>query len=610
MEATDGSAPWSTFVNLTAAGGAPAQYFADTQRIGYGTTGFETFTIDVPDRFRGKTATLRFEASGGTVYLDNVFFKSQHLLLGNPTEARATNTPVPNLYFNNYLLEKPQYTSSFNGDSHIPNWSAWQLNDNWSGSDRPSDDPFFRDPNVNALNFVSAKKTDYDRPLSEIPGTIQADNKPYKLAPGHLVPNADRSRNLKDATSTFATSNIVPQHGTHNNSIWKSLESFANDLTAEKSREIYIYAGGAGEKSEKLNINVISDPTYSSYSIQVPEHLWKVILVLDRPGLGINEITTQNAKAFAVWTENTLPEPGSAPYTPWYNGGMQIMPVRALEDPLNRDANNQARGITYNFFSNLPEVISQQLKVTLPTIPTRNPKSAFLLASTTTSNENTLLASANTTVWHDGFEEDGTLEIGTLANLSTLQIGSSEICESQGSTFEKSTAQIAPSQVGTRQSGQTNTSSTQINTLKIRPIKTDQTQYSTSEICTPEINLLHEKLIKDSTSEVCTAQINSIQLITAVDVQTRKVSFSSSVASEQFFSFNPRHTPTSNLIALNSTAVSLWQSFFPKFDLTLEVRDLPTGQLAEAQLTGFDANGRPNAGTLLLDYNGNDLGWF
>jgi hypothetical protein len=32
--------------------------------------------------------------------------------------------------------------------------------------------------------------------------------------------------------------------------------------------------------------------------------------------------------------------------------------------------------------------------------------------------------------------------------------------------------------------------------------------------------------------------------------------------------------------------------------------------LAIAQLTGFAANGTPNAGTLLLDYNGNDLGWF
>ncbi|MBW4554016.1 MAG: hypothetical protein KME35_23375 [Aphanocapsa sp. GSE-SYN-MK-11-07L] len=72
----------------------------------------------------------------------------------------------------------------------------------------------------------------------------------------------------------------------------------------------------------------------------------------------------------------------------------------------------------------------------------------------------------------------------------------------------------------------------------------------------------------------------------------------------------PSHNPYSNLIALNSTAVNLWQSFHPNFDLTLQVTDLPTGQLAEAQLTHFGTNGTPNAGTLLLDYNGNDLGWF
>jgi hypothetical protein len=38
--------------------------------------------------------------------------------------------------------------------------------------------------------------------------------------------------------------------------------------------------------------------------------------------------------------------------------------------------------------------------------------------------------------------------------------------------------------------------------------------------------------------------------------------------------------------------------------------DLPTGQLAEATLTGFDASGRPNSGTLTLDLDGNGLGWF
>jgi hypothetical protein len=54
------------------------------------------------------------------------------------------------------------------------------------------------------------------------------------------------------------------------------------------------------------------------------------------------------------------------------------------------------------------------------------------------------------------------------------------------------------------------------------------------------------------------------------------------------------------------------------FNLNIAVTDLPTGQLAEAQLTGFAANGTPNAGSLLHllggrcanDYNGNNLGWF
>ena len=55
-------------------------------RIGYGYQGFETFQVNVPDEMRGKTARLRFELHGDTeVYIDNVFFKSEHLKFGNPS---------------------------------------------------------------------------------------------------------------------------------------------------------------------------------------------------------------------------------------------------------------------------------------------------------------------------------------------------------------------------------------------------------------------------------------------------------------------------------------------------------------------------------------------
>jgi hypothetical protein len=71
-----------------------------SNRIGYAENGFQTFQVDIPNEFRGKTVELRFELSGSkTVYLDNVFFKSQHLLFGSPIlegkEARKNlDTPV------------------------------------------------------------------------------------------------------------------------------------------------------------------------------------------------------------------------------------------------------------------------------------------------------------------------------------------------------------------------------------------------------------------------------------------------------------------------------------------------------------------------------------
>lgn len=46
------------------------------------------------------------------------------------------------------------------------------------------------------------------------------------------------------------------------------------------------------------------------------------------------------------------------------------------------------------------------------------------------------------------------------------------------------------------------------------------------------------------------------------------------------------------------------------FDVGFVIKDLPVGQLAEAQITHFNASGQPIAGTLLLDHNANGLGWF
>jgi hypothetical protein len=47
---------------------------SNIRKIGYGTEGFETFYLNVPEELRGKAALLKFEINDGTVYFDDISF--------------------------------------------------------------------------------------------------------------------------------------------------------------------------------------------------------------------------------------------------------------------------------------------------------------------------------------------------------------------------------------------------------------------------------------------------------------------------------------------------------------------------------------------------------
>jgi len=53
---------------------SPEELDSNTRKIGYGTEGFETFYLNVPEELRGKAALLKFEINDGTVYLDDISF--------------------------------------------------------------------------------------------------------------------------------------------------------------------------------------------------------------------------------------------------------------------------------------------------------------------------------------------------------------------------------------------------------------------------------------------------------------------------------------------------------------------------------------------------------
>ncbi|MGE5655759.1 MAG: DNA/RNA non-specific endonuclease [Actinomycetota bacterium] len=193
-----------------------------------------------------------------------------NLLMGNPSNA-APSIANPD----NYLIAKPQYVLSYNNKTHIPNWVSWQLNQSWIGKTDRKDD--FRPDDSLPAAWYKVRPTDYT-------------GSGYDR--GHLAPSADRTRNETDNSATFLMTNMTPQAPELNRGVWGDLEEYCRQLVSQ-GKELYIVAGPLGSKgsigkTEKIN---------------VPAKNWKVIVVLDRQGLGVQGVTA-NTRAIAVIMPN------------------------------------------------------------------------------------------------------------------------------------------------------------------------------------------------------------------------------------------------------------------------------------------------------------------
>lgn len=199
---------------------------------------------------------------------------SPHLLLGKPSNATPFNA-------NDYLIVRPQYVLSYNRSKGISNWASWQLNQSWLGElPRPAFEPDLKLPS----DWYHVQPSDY---------TGSGFDR------GHLVPAADRDKTLADSTSVFVMTNIMPQAPDNNQGPWERLESYCRELVRQ-GKELYIVAGGFGMGGTGLKGK---RPTIAKGKITVPEQIWKVIVVLDRPGLTIDSIS-ENTPVIAVIMPN------------------------------------------------------------------------------------------------------------------------------------------------------------------------------------------------------------------------------------------------------------------------------------------------------------------
>jgi endonuclease G len=276
--------------NLSSIAGSATQAFFDNGTNGDVTAGDNVFSYSatIPAETAGGTKNVTAVASDAEARTVNVNVNitvnaplpnDDPLLLGNPSNA----TPdVANE--NNYLMQKPQYTLSYNRQKATPNWVAWRLDSSWLGSTQRQDD-YRPDPALPAGWYQ----------------VVDSDYSGSGYTRGHMTPSGDRTRSIPDNSATFLMTNFVPQTAENNSGPWEEFETYCRTL-ANQGNEIYIVTGPVG------SIGKIAQDR-----ITVPQYTWKVVLVLPTGDNDRNRVH-KGTRAFGLVVPNFPPLNINAPW--------------------------------------------------------------------------------------------------------------------------------------------------------------------------------------------------------------------------------------------------------------------------------------------------------
>lgn len=161
------------------------------------------------------------------------------------------------------ILHKSTYIVSYNKDTKLPNWVAWNL------ASEHTDGPFPR-----LANF-------YEDGEAPQPRATNDDYKGSGWSRGHMCPAGDNKWNEKAMFDTFSLVNVCPQNANLNSGLWNSIEIDCRRW-ARKFGDIYIVCGPIYMNREHEIIG--------NNQIVVPEAFYKVVLCLNGPPKGIGFI--------------------------------------------------------------------------------------------------------------------------------------------------------------------------------------------------------------------------------------------------------------------------------------------------------------------------------
>ncbi len=645
-------------------------------QIGYGRTGFETFQLKLDSAaamsLRGKSAKVTFSMNNGSyVYLDNIFFKSNNLSLGNITEARWDTTSTGQ-YGNNLLLEKPQYVVSYNENRKSVNWSAWKLDRTWLSQNslqRRLGTEFIGDPNLPNPNLPNG----FDKYNGNAFLGLRMDR-------GHITPDSNRNRSSKDQLSTYFSTNVIAQ-ATDNNrfyvdgandptkaSAWYNLEQRLKNEVIGVNQQYYIIAGAFGDNpaaQKASNVpDILDDPFYqgntspnilNTRGIKIPVATWKVVVTLNNNGEPVNVeayITPNRAEpqSFPIggvthpFNNLGIYRPNITSITAWRNPDTWRINLSQLQVFLNRQSippttliPNDLPEFDFNTRYNLTA-----LDISAPLLADILEGNGIIGVGQSAVNFRDGGFSPYSPKVRDNFLIQGVYECNFEAPLSPITSTANVRRKNRATTAPFSFSEIASLENHLIKVGSNDSTESPITISKACAEETTS-HHSILQIAPSEgwhitkfpdavgeiaVNKLINKgdievtrdaiffvrnISENSSREVNSFQLNSISI--QPDIRQNNVgkgSFPSVVPSQQLFSSDLStlgHINTSLLTSIYSTAQSIWHSN-TAIDLNFTITNLPTGQLAEGTINSYNPNGTPKTATITIDDDANGVGWF
>ena len=323
----DASSTWDLYASVNS--GSTWTKIGSTITTSSTTLTTATFTMSFSGNIRFQVRKL----TGGRLNIDNfsveenvpVPTRDDNMAMGNPSNA-VTNVSSPN----NYLLVKSQYALSYNNSKGTANWVSWHLSSAWLGT-APRCDCFASDNTLPSTFFKATSShytnTGFDR--------------------GHLCNSEDRGGNHADNQATFLMTNIIPQAPLNNQRTWLSTESYGRTLTTQ-GYEIYIIAGGYGSGGTGWNGGITY--TIANGQINVPSHVWKVMLILPVGNNDVSRVST-STRVIAVY----MPNNQTVNSQPWGNYRVSVDYIENLTG--------------YNILSNVADNIENVIEAVVDTQP-------------------------------------------------------------------------------------------------------------------------------------------------------------------------------------------------------------------------------------------------